>query len=172
MYNFDFVKWIVSTYQGWLNLAFDIVSCFFLAIPLMLKSAWELVFPKRKDVHGKLVAIIGAGSKLSRSIALNLAALGCKIALVDLNEDNSERIVEDLKKNGTKAERFHTDITKIDEIRKLREDIEFGMGKVDILINAADVMPDPGKKTGPGFIELMLQVNLYGTIQVSSRSIR
>lgn len=169
---YDIVKWVIGGYQGWINVGFDIVICFFLAIPLLFKSAWEYAFPKRKNVFGKLVAIVGAGNKLSRSLAYSFAHLGCEIALVDLNEDNSERLVEELKKQGTKVERFHTDITKIEEIRKLREDIEHGMGTVDILINAADLMPEPGKKTKPGFIEMMLQVNLYGTIQVSTRSAR
>lgn len=167
----NFVKWIVATYKGWINIIYDVACCCFLAIPLLWSAALKSFFPKRKKVHGKLVAIIGAGSKLSRSVAFLLAHLGCHIALVDLHEDNSEHIIEELKLKGCKkAKLFHTDITHLEAIKKLRDEIEQQMGTVDILINAADVRPFPGKKTKPGFIELMLEVNLFGTIQVSYRS--
>lgn len=144
----------------------DIIACYWLAIPLLVLEALKFIFPKRKNVSGQLVLVTGAGGGLGRSISLRLADLGCNIAVVDINQETAESVAQKLQKKGVRATAFKADISKYDEIKKLRNDVTNSMGKVDILINNAGLIPNMSTQMGPGFLEKMISVNVLGTIWV------
>lgn len=144
----------------------DIIACYWLAIPLLVLEALKFIFPKRKNVSGQLVLVTGAGGGLGRSISLRLADLGCNIAVVDINQETAESVAQKLQKKGVRATAFKADISKYDEIKKLRNDVTNSMGKVDILINNAGLIPNMTTQMGPGFLEKMISVNVLGTIWV------
>lgn len=144
----------------------DIIACYWLAIPLLVLEALKFIFPKRKNVSGQLLLVTGAGGGLGRSISLRLADLGCNIAVVDINQETAESVAQELQKKGVRATAFKADISNYDEIKKLRNDVTNSMGKVDILINNAGLIPNMSTQMGPGFLEKMISVNVLGTIWV------
>lgn len=147
-----------------ISLAFDVVTCFFLAIPLIWMEIFKLIFVRRKEVKGKLVLVTGGGQGLGRAICLKFAEMGCNIAVADLNEEAAKAVAEEVKQKGVQSKRYKVDISKNEETRRLREDVTHDFGPVDILINNAGLIPDMNNEIKPGFLESMVKVNVLGTI--------
>lgn len=161
-----FERSLVQEILGACSLTYDVVLCIFLAVPLMCRATFRLLFPKREDVRGKLAIVTGAGGGLGRSISLKLAELGCDIAVVDINEETAAAVAEELRKKGVKAKSYKVDISKFEEIRKLSDNVKSEMGTVEILVNNAGLIPDMATELTSGFLEAMIRVNILGTIWV------
>lgn len=161
-----FERSLGQQFYGACTLTYDVILCIFLAVPLMWCAAFRSLFPKCEDVRGKLAIVTGAGGGLGRSISLKLADLGCDIAVVDRNEETSAAVAEELRKKGVKAKCYKVDISKIEEIRKLRDNVKREMGSVEILVNNAGLIPDMSTEIASEFLEAMIKVNILGTIWV------
>ena len=79
---------------------------------------------------------------MGQQIIFELAKEGCKIAFCDiLSPDETLNKLKELNFNE-KVKAYHTDVTDIKAIQKLRSDIESDFGcDVDILINNAGLIP-------------------------------
>lgn len=71
---------------------------------------------------------------MGRGICLKLAEQGCNVAVVDVNLQAAEQTVAEIKSMGLKARSFKVDVTKADEILKLRDELRNDLGPVDILV--------------------------------------
>lgn len=161
-----FERSLFKEIYGACTLSYDIIVCIFLAVPLMWRAAFKLLFPKREEVRGKLALVTGAGGGLGRTISLKLGDLGCDVAVVDINEETAAAVAEELRKKGVKAKSYKVDISKFEEISSLRDNVKSEMGSVEILVNNAGLIPDMAKEVTEGFLEAMVRVNFLGTIWV------
>jgi all-trans-retinol dehydrogenase (NAD+) len=78
--------------------------------------------------------VTGGGNGLGREICLQLADQGCNIAVVDVDLSAAEKTAEVIKSKGLKCKAYKVDVTKSDEIIKLRDDLSRDLGPVDILV--------------------------------------
>lgn len=78
--------------------------------------------------------VTGGGNGLGRGICVKLSELGCKVAIVDIDKKAAETTAYQLLANGCKTKAYFTDVTKSEEIIKLREEITSDLGPVDILV--------------------------------------
>lgn len=76
----------------------------------------------------------GGGSGLGRGICLELAKHGCTVAVADINLEAAEATVEKIRNLGVKSKAYKIDVSKSDEILKLRDDLRYDLGVVDILV--------------------------------------
>lgn len=72
---------------------------------------------------------------MGRAIALQMAQKGCNIAVADVNIKAAEETAADLRKLGVQAKAYKVDVTKAEEITKLRESLKADLGPVDILVS-------------------------------------
>lgn len=79
--------------------------------------------------------VTGGGNGLGRALCLKLADLGCNVAVVDVDIKAAEKTVEEIREKGLKAHAYKVDVTKKDEILKLRNDSFNDLGPVDILVS-------------------------------------
>jgi len=101
------------------------------------------------DLNGKTAAAIGAGGVLAGEMARGLAKAGAKVAVIDLNPDNAERVAEQIRNDiGGEAVSIKTDATNKDDLRSALDTIVSTWGRVDILINA------PGINSATPFFEI------------------
>lgn len=89
--------------------------------------------------EGKVIIITGSGSGIGADCAKHLANLGGKIALVDRNETNLNKVSEEFKINGFSTPLvIVADVTK-DAQRIIDETIKH-FGKLDVLVNNAGIL--------------------------------
>jgi all-trans-retinol dehydrogenase (NAD+) len=98
----------------------------------------------KKSVKGEHVFITGAASGIGRKMAMQLAALGARISVTDVNLEGAEETVEMIKKAKGQAAAFQCDVTSVDDVKKAAEAARKEFGAVTMLINNAGIVT--GKK--------------------------
>lgn len=87
-----------------------------------------------KKISCSVPKVTGGGNGLGRWLCIKLADQGCNIAVIDVNLKAAEQTADEIRSRGLLAKAYRTDVTKFDEITKLRDDIENDLGPVDILV--------------------------------------
>ncbi|MCC5895957.1 MAG: SDR family oxidoreductase [Alkalibacterium sp.] len=89
------------------------------------------------DFSGKVVVLTGAGGVLVSQFAHAYAALGAKVALLDLNKEAAQKQADDIKMTGGEAFAYECNVLKKESIEAARDAVNQDLGTVDILINGA-----------------------------------
>lgn len=89
------------------------------------------------DISRKSIVITGGGGVLGSFIALELAKLGAKVAVLDINELAAQEAVNEILKAGGKAVAVKCDVLDRKSLEQAREKILAEFGKIDALLNAA-----------------------------------
>src|SRR5579872_5943098 len=85
----------------------------------------------------RVALISGSGSGIGEATAKRLAAGGAAVVVADLNEEGAQRVAEEIRKTGGKAEALKANIANPSEVENM---IKFAVGKfgqLDILHNNA-----------------------------------
>ncbi|MBN2072947.1 MAG: SDR family oxidoreductase [Actinobacteria bacterium] len=116
------------------------------------------------NLYGRTAVVTGSGQGIGREIAVSLAEAGCNLAIVDIDMENAEKTSGEIKKNGWKAIAIKCDITKIDEVKKMREETMGEFKKIDILVNNAGVgsPQEPMEEMSLDTWNRVIDVNLTG----------
>ncbi len=91
-----------------------------------------------KDLFGKTAAITGAASGIGRMLAVNLAGLGCNLALADIDAKGLQETAG-LVRQQVKVSTHIVDVAIRDQVNAYAEEAEKQHGGVDIIINNAGV---------------------------------
>ena len=93
---------------------------------------------KYYDLESKRVFITGGGSGIGASIVEHFCEQGSEVYFIDINEDESKKLIEDIKnKNYSLPTFIKCDLLNIKELQKTIADIINKKGPIDILINNA-----------------------------------
>lgn len=68
-------------------------------------------------------------------MCLKLADLGCNVAVVDLDLNAAEKTAGEIRNKGLKSRAYKADVTKKDDILKLRDESRNDLGPIDILVS-------------------------------------
>ena len=85
----------------------------------------------------QVCVVTGAGQGLGRTISLEMAAEGAKLALLERNPETLAEVAEEIRRKGGTAETYALDITDYDAYGKAVEDVLKKLGKIDVLVNNA-----------------------------------
>lgn len=113
---------------------------------------------------GKNAVVTGAGGGIGRSIALELARVGTRVLVLDLNEDGARETVDRIEKEtGVAAMYRGCDTTDADQVAASAAAVREAFGSVDVLVNNAGVVGD-GSLTDVPVREWqrVLDINLTG----------
>ena len=88
----------------------------------------------------KVALITGAGSGSGKESALLFAREGAAVAVVDVNEQAGQAVVDEILSNGGKAVFIKADVSKAEDAERMVAETEKAFGKLDILFNNAGVM--------------------------------
>ena len=89
------------------------------------------------------VAIITGGARgIGEATAKKFIKEGAKVVIGDINEEDIERTVNEIKEMGGQAAGIYVDVTKMDSVNRMIEFTLEKFGKLDILVNNAGITMD------------------------------
>ncbi len=92
------------------------------------------------DIAGKVVVVTGGDGGLGRSMAVELARLGGRVVIYDLDASDIEKAVEEIRATGGEAHGYVCDVSNRGMVYEMAERVRAEVGHADILINNAGVI--------------------------------
>lgn len=89
------------------------------------------------EFNDKVVVITGAGGIICGELAVEFAAAGAKVALLDLNEEAAQVYVDQIAENGGTAKAYKANVLDKEMLEEVREAVLADLGPTDILVNGA-----------------------------------
>jgi 2-hydroxycyclohexanecarboxyl-CoA dehydrogenase len=118
------------------------------------------------DFSGKSIVVTGGARGIGRAIVKAFAAAGADVVIGDMRfeaaQDTALEISESCRR---RVMAVHTDVTKREDVEKLRDETQRLFGKIDVLINCAgwDRLL-PFMKTTPDLWQKILSINFLGVV--------
>lgn len=89
------------------------------------------------DIKNRVAVLSGGGGILAGEMAKGLLDSGAKVILLDINEENLNKKVNELKNDHNDIAGFTCDVLDEQILRQVNEKILSQYGNIDILVNAA-----------------------------------
>ena len=90
-------------------------------------------------VSGKTVLITGSTDGVGRAVATRLAAAGARVLVHGRDAARGDAVVAAIRAGGGEAEFLRADLSSLQEVRRLADDVGDKTRRLDILINNAGV---------------------------------
>ena len=114
---------------------------------------------------GRVAVITGGASGIGLAAAKRFASMGLKVAIADLSASDLERAATEIR-GGGKAEvlTVRTDVSRMEEVMRLKERVYAAFGDVGILMNNAGTGNGGGPFENYDGWQRVLGTNLWGVI--------
>jgi len=122
--------------------------------------------PFRPDLlRGKTTLITGGGTGLGRSMALRLAGLGARIAVVGRRPEPLQEVVGKIRASGAQAAATTCDVRDPAAVEAALDRIEAELGPVNQLVNsAAGNFLCASEDLSPNAFDAVVRIVLYGSV--------
>jgi NAD(P)-dependent dehydrogenase (short-subunit alcohol dehydrogenase family) len=115
-------------------------------------------------LSGKVIIVTGGGTGLGRSMALRMAGLGARLALLGRRPEPLAETAEAIRKAGGEAVGVPCDIRDAEAVVRAVDEVEKALGPANQLINnAAGNFLAPSEDLSPKAFNAVVQIVLYGT---------
>lgn len=91
------------------------------------------------NLDNKVAIITGARQGMGRTHALLLAKAGARVVVSDISEQDCQKVVEEIEKNGGEAIAIKCDVSKKGEVDEMINKTVEKWSKIDILVNNAGI---------------------------------
>jgi len=122
--------------------------------------------------EGRVALITGAGSGIGQAAAIELAKMGLKLALVDVDEEGLKKTAETVTGiiGDANVLAIPTDVSQFDQVVKLKDRVFEAWGEVGVLLNNAGVATFDGEKgnswSGRDVWTKVFDVNVSGVLNI------
>ncbi|NLE08336.1 MAG: SDR family NAD(P)-dependent oxidoreductase, partial [Dehalococcoidales bacterium] len=90
-------------------------------------------------VKDKAAVVTGGANGIGEAAARLLAEEGAKVAIIDIDDANGERVSQEIIAAGGESVYLHADITGEEEVSKAFSSVFSKFGKLHILVNNAGI---------------------------------
>jgi thioester reductase-like protein len=90
-----------------------------------------------KSVEGKRILVTGASSGIGKTLAMKIGEAGGEVMLVSRTREKLEEVAKEIEELGGKAHVHPADLSDLDDIERLANEVNEQHGGVDILVNNA-----------------------------------
>jgi len=116
----------------------------------------------------RVVIITGGARGIGKECANIFAREGAKVIIFDVNEDELNKTMEEIKKEGFYAEGYIVDITDFEKVNEVVNSIYEKHKKIDVLVNNAGITKDNFLiKMPKEDWDKVIAVNLTGTFNTT-----
>lgn len=122
-------------------------------------------FSESRPLHNQVALVTGAGRRIGRAIALELARAGAHV-VVNYRLSRSEALTtaRDIKLFGVNSVPIRADVARPNQVQKMFEIVRKRFGRLDVLVNnAAIFFRAPWDELGEREWDRILDINLKGT---------
>lgn len=84
-------------------------------------------------IGGRTAIVTGSGAGVGRAIAIQMARAGATVWVNDLHRDRAQKVVDEIRAEGLRADAVAGDVTEIESVQEMRDHT----GPVDIVVNNA-----------------------------------
>ena len=116
-------------------------------------------------LENKVALITGASSGIGKESSILFAKEGAKIAAVDINDAEGEKIIKEIESIGGEAIYIHADVSSASDCEAMVEKTEKQFGKLNVMFNNAGIMDsrdDNSQVTEEEVWDLTMAINLKG----------
>lgn len=89
------------------------------------------------DLQGKTAVVTGAGGIICSEMARQLANQGVKVALLDIQEERTKQVAEEINANGGQAVAVKADVLDTKSLNRAKDIVMEKFATLDILVNGA-----------------------------------
>ncbi len=116
-------------------------------------------------LKGKVAFITGAGSGIGRAAALLLGKNGVKIGALGLDEEDLQKVVKQIERNGGEAIPLLADVSQPDQMQQAVQQLVDRWGRIDFVFANAGIngVWAPLEELEPDEWDKTLDINLKGT---------
>lgn len=123
------------------------------------------------ELNGKVALVTGARRGMGKSHALALSHQGAKVIVTDVNQEECQSVVDEIKSNGGDAVAFKLDVSNTAEVNQVFDEAIKQFGRLDILVNNAGVyLPKPALEITEDEWNKMIDINLKGEFFCAQRA--
>lgn len=118
-----------------------------------------------KEIRGRKALVTGGASGIGLAIAARLASKGAEPILLDMNQASLDKALSELRGEGYRAHGYRANVTSMEDLRRIRDELEERGLSPDILVNCAGItLIAHFSATGHDEMQRIIDVNLMGTI--------
>lgn len=123
------------------------------------------------DLKNKVALVTGARRGMGRTHALALAEQGAKVVVTDIEKNSCDLVVEEIKQKGGEAICFKMDVSNVNEINSVFDEVIKVFGRLDILVNNAGIYESKmALDMSEEDWDRMLDINLKGQFFCAQRA--
>ncbi|CAD6189133.1 unnamed protein product [Caenorhabditis auriculariae] len=120
---------------------------------------------RQKNVAGQTIVITGGASGLGKEMALDFGRRGAKVAIVDVNKEGGDAVVDEIKSSGGTAHYWTCDISDHHQMNKVALEIHERFENVHIVVcNAAILSFAPFMDITNEHLKRSYEVNVLGCV--------
>lgn len=126
-----------------------------------------------KRVDKKTAIVTGAANGIGKETSVLLARHGAKVAVTDVNDDDGQKVVDEIAKFGGTAKFWRLDTSDEDNVQTVFSEIADAFGSVDILVNNAGIagVNKPTHEITRKEWETLMNINVTGVFLCTKHAI-
>ena len=91
------------------------------------------------DLTNKVALVTGARRGMGKAHVIALAKQGAKVVVTDINKEECDLVVDEIKSFGGEAVAFKLDVSNAAEVNQVFDEVVKQYGRLDILVNNAGI---------------------------------
>lgn len=127
------------------------------------------------EIKNKTIVITGGASGIGKAVAFHFAKLGANIVIADINKENIDKTISEIKKINDNVIGFQTDVTSDSDVSNLMDKTIEKFNSINFVVPCAGIIKDSlmistDKETGKvkrymdtKSFKQVIEVNLIGT---------